>query len=107
MRRKNSIVAGGLALLVAAPVAAQNFTLKTDLFGQTKPAAPKPPAVDWSRGQATDPNAAAAPKVVCGMTVVPADPKVDPKMRVAPKDDGVKYVLKVVPPAVCSPSSQK
>ena len=101
MRRM--FVALVIALIVAAPVAAQNFTLKADLFGQKAPAAPKPPVVDWSSGTATAPNPPAPPKVVCGMTVVPADPKVDPKIRVAPPNDGVKYALKVVPPTVCKP----
>ena len=43
------------------------------------------------------------PAVICGMTVVPADPKVDPKMRVAPPANGTKFTITVVPPTVCKP----
>ncbi len=37
------------------------------------------------------------------MTVVPADPKVDPKMRVATPENDTEYAMKVVPPTVCKP----
>jgi hypothetical protein len=97
------IVANVLALLAAGPAAAQEFKIHADLFGQQKPAAPKPPAVDWNRGGVVEAKPPAQPKVVCGMTVVPADPAIDTKFRVAPPDDGVKYALKVVQPAVCKP----
>ena len=97
------IVANVLAVLAAVPAAAQDIRIRADLFGQKRPVAPKPPVIDWSKGQTADPNADSQPKVVCGMTVVPADPKVDPKMRVATPDAGVKYAMKVVPPTVCKP----
>jgi len=100
---RSLILANSLVVAISAPAMAQDFKLGVDLFGQKKPAAPKPPAIDWSRGPATDPNATPTPKVVCGMMMIPADPKVDPKMRFAPPDNGVNYALKVVPPAVCKP----
>jgi len=100
------VVANVLALLAAGPASAQDVRLHVDLFGQKKPA-PNAPAVDWSRGQAADPNAASRPKVVCGMTLVPADPRVDPKMRVAPPADGTAFTMKVVPPTVCAPPRGK
>jgi hypothetical protein len=100
MRSTVVFAAGALALAISGPVSAQDFTLHADLFGQKQPA-PKPPAVDWSRGSAPDQNTEAKPSVVCGMTLVPADPRVDPKMRVTAPDARVAYAMKVVPPTVC------
>ena len=78
------------------PVAAQTFKYDPGLFGQqTK--APNLPKVDWNWRPAP---AAQEPAVICGMTVVPADPKVDPKMRVAP-ENRTNYAMTVVPPTVC------
>ena len=92
--------AGVLALVLAQPAAAQTFKLDPDLFGQKNPI-PKPPKVDWnwrpSAGQAQPPK----PSVVCGMTVMPADPKIDPKMAVKPQDTRTKYTLKVIEPTIC------
>jgi hypothetical protein len=39
------------------------------------------------------------PRVVCGMTVIPADPTIDAAMRHAvPKPDGVQFTLRMVEP---------
>jgi hypothetical protein len=53
----------------------------------------------------------AAPKeqakrtVVCGMTIIPADPTIDPKMRLVPKKDaGIDYKLRVIDPPICNPA---
>jgi hypothetical protein len=105
MRRRQLVVAGGLALLAAGPAAAQEFRLTGDLFGQKKPA-PAPPKVDWNARPSADLDAPPQPKVVCGMTVVPADPKHDPAMARQPKDTGVKYTLKVIEPTVCAPTQR-
>jgi hypothetical protein len=42
------------------------------------------------------------PAVVCGMLIIPADPRVDPKIRVAPPA-GVEHTMRVVPPSTCQP----
>ena len=106
MCRRQLIVAGALALVAVAPAAGQEFTPKADLFGQKKPAQP-PPKVDWNARPAADPNAPAQPKVVCGMTIVPADPKIDPGMAQKPKETGVRYTLKAVEPTVCKTPTQR
>jgi hypothetical protein len=41
------------------------------------------------------------PTVVCGMTLVPADPMFDPQMKVTVPDRGVAHTMRVVPPTVC------
>jgi hypothetical protein len=96
---RTQLVVGVLALLAAGPASAQDFKLHVDLFGQKK-TAPKAPAIDWSRGAAAA-RVSAEPIVVCGMTVVPADPTIDPRMRVAPAT-GTAFTMKVVPPTVCT-----
>ena len=100
MRPAIAFAAGVLALSLIQPAAAQTFKLNPDLFGQKKPA-PNPPKVDWDVRTALEQAQAARPAVICGMTVIPADPKIDPKMAVKPKDTGTKYTLKMVEPTTC------
>jgi hypothetical protein len=102
MRCRSLIVASALAGLTAFPGAAQEFKPPSNLFGQKAPA-PKPPQVDWNWRPQVEPAQPAKPSVVCGMTVVPADPKIDPKMALKPQDTGTKYTLKIVEPTVCKP----
>ena len=40
-------------------------------------------------------------KVKCGMTLIPADPKLDAAMRFVVPDGGNTFVIQVVPPSVC------
>ncbi len=42
------------------------------------------------------------PVVVCGMRIIPADPRVDSKIRVAPPT-GVEHSMRTVTPSVCRP----
>ena len=39
--------------------------------------------------------------VVCGMTIVTADPKIDPGIKHVVPDNGVTFTLKTVQPTVC------
>ena len=58
----------------------------------TQPDAPRPAA----------PSRDAHPRIVCGMTIVPVTPAVDPKMVLPPKPDSkVEYKIRVVSPRVC------
>jgi hypothetical protein len=41
------------------------------------------------------------PKVTCGMTVIPADPTVDPKAIKPLPDQTTKHTLRQVPPGAC------
>lgn len=46
-------------------------------------------------------------KIVCGMTIIEADPYFDQRMKVtAPKDGNVRYVIRAVDPAVCNSQSK-
>jgi hypothetical protein len=87
------------ACSLVQPAAAQTFRYDPGLFGQQKKV-PNPPKVDWNWRPGAVPGPAQS-AVICGMTMVPADPKVDPKMRVAPPENDTKYAMKVVPPTVC------
>ena len=40
------------------------------------------------------------PRVVCGMTIIPA-PNVDPKMIVQPRTDTTRYTIRAIPPPIC------
>jgi hypothetical protein len=56
---------------------------------------------DWKQ-PLVDQAGATGPRVVCGMTLVPADPKVDPKMRAEVPDRGVAFTMRAVRPTICS-----
>ena len=78
MRRSCLIVAGRLTLLTAGPAVAQDFKPPADLFAQQKTPAPKPPPEDWNWRPSANGTPASKTTVVCGMTLVPANPKIDP-----------------------------
>ena len=48
--------------------------------------------------------AALKPTVVCGMTIIPVDPKLDPKMGITPKKDGLDFTMRAIEPPVCNPA---
>ena len=43
----------------------------------------------------------AAPRVVCGMTLIPVDPAIDPKMLVEPKNGDTRYTIRAIEPPIC------
>jgi len=46
------------------------------------------------------------PTVVCGMTVIPADPTVDPKsIKKVPEDKKRTFTMRSVPPGICTRES--
>jgi hypothetical protein len=100
MRSTVAFAAGVLTVMTALPSVAQELKPPTNLFGQKAPAE-KPPKVDWNWRPSADSVAASKPTVVCGMTLLPADPKVDAKMRVESPERGVAFTMRTVPPAVC------
>ena len=87
-------------LVIAAPAAAQEFKPQVNLFVQQKKAAPAP-QVDWNWRPPADVAPTAKATVVCGMTLVPADPKMDPGIRAAAPDSRVSYTLRTVQPEIC------
>jgi hypothetical protein len=104
MRTVVALAVGALAVGAAATAAAQE--LKAPPFFNQTPRSAKPPKVDWNWRPAVEQADTARPSVVCGMTVVPGDPKVDPKMAATPHDTRTKYTLKVAEPTVCKPQQR-
>ena len=47
------------------------------------------------------PREASKPTVVCGMTLIPIDPSIDPKIVVAPQQSDTRFTIRAVPPPVC------
>jgi hypothetical protein len=41
------------------------------------------------------------PRVLCGMSVIPMDPNIDPKMIVPRPPDDTRYTMRVIPPPIC------
>ena len=91
---KAAVVA--LTLAAQPVIAGQQPSVKPykNLF---KPSTPLPPVA--AQGVAGDPMKS---KVVCGMTVIPTSPAIDPKMRVMPKSDGMRYTIRAIDPPVCA-----
>jgi hypothetical protein len=94
-----SLVGVAIALLVSASAAAQEFKPYTGPFGR-KPVH-KLPSIDWSWRPPADQNQTAKASVVCGMTLIPGDPKIDPKIRANVPDRGVVFTMRAVQPTVC------
>jgi hypothetical protein len=49
---------------------------------------------------AVQPTQREKPRVVCGMTIIPA-PNVDPKMMVEPRTDSTRYTIRAIEPPIC------
>ena len=104
MRFERAVFAGVFSLAVAIPAAAtaeQAAGWKPSISLAAPKPAFKPYVVDWGARPSVDRPAAPKPTVVCGMTLVPADPTFDPQMKVTVPDRGVAYPMRVVPPTVC------
>jgi len=87
-----AILAGAQLVLASEPRAEKNPYRR--LF---EPSAIRVTPFPESAGPAAD----SKPRVVCGMTLIPADPKIDPKIRITPKDSDTRYTIRVVPPPIC------
>jgi len=55
------------------------------------------PALDQLR----DARLASNPTVVCGLTLIPADPNVDPAIRHEVPEDGPRFLMRSVDPKLC------
>jgi hypothetical protein len=64
-----------------------------------------PPQADTSRQPAE--NRQAAPKVVCGMVVIPADPSIDPKIVAPPPPEAANAKIRRIVPDVCVESARR
>jgi hypothetical protein len=82
----------------------------TARFGALRPAQVKDPYGNLFKAQQELNKALAKaevtmkPTIVCGMLVVPVDPKLDPKMGITPKQDGIDFTMRAIEPPVCHPA---
>jgi len=51
--------------------------------------------------QPPDARLAQKPTVVCGLTLIPADPNVDPAIRHEVPEDGPRFLIRSVDPKLC------
>jgi hypothetical protein len=56
------------------------------------PMSPRPPA---------RPALPPQPSIVCGMTLIPIDPRVDPRIYAPPRRDETKHVIRAIEPPMC------
>ena len=105
MRSKRAVFAAVLSSAIALPASAAAVEQAADWKPSISLSAPKPAfkpyVVDWGARPSGEQKAAPKPTVVCGMTLVPADPTFDPQMKVTVPDRGVAYPMRAVPPTVC------
>ena len=75
-----------------------------NLFAPGKPASPPRflfPTPTPTLNQPSGARAAQKPTVVCGLTLIPGDPNVDPAIRREVPEDGPKFSIRSVEPTVC------
>jgi hypothetical protein len=105
MRCVHAVFAGLVSLTSALPAVAATAEQAADWKPSISLSAPKlavkPYIVDWGARPSAEQKSTAGPTVVCGMTLIPADPKIDPKMKVPVPEGGVARTMRVVPPSVC------
>jgi hypothetical protein len=100
------VIVGVLTLVAAAPARAQTLRLSPGSLFEA------PQSVDLlararaalrtaQQKQLLEPSPQ-KPRVVCGMMIVPADPKIDAAiMHPVPNSDGSKFTLQIVTPPAC------
>lgn len=51
----------------------------------------------------SQPESRTKPKVICGMTIIPVDPNVDPRIRLDVPKTETKFTIRAVQPPICKP----
>jgi len=88
---------------MAAQQPANGLPPKANLFGNQLSEPSKPASLPRFLFPTPAPNVRLAPKptVVCGMTLIPADPNVDPGIRHEVPENGPKFPIGSVDPKIC------
>lgn len=88
---------------IEAQQPANGLPPSANLFGKQLSPPSKPSSPPRFLFPTPAPNVRLAPKptVVCGLTLIPADPKLDPGIRHEVPDDGRRYSIESVDPKVC------
>ena len=92
---------GSASMLAQQP--ANGLPPKANLFGNQLPAPSKPSSPPRFLFPTPAPNVRPAPKstVVCGMTLIPGDPNIDPGIRHDVPGNGPAFPIGSVDPKVC------
>jgi hypothetical protein len=90
----------------SGPIAAQQSTNglppRANLFAPSSKTAASPRSLfPTPLSQAKAAQAGKKPTVVCGMTLIPGDPKVDPGIRHEVREGGPRFSIRSVDPKVC------
>jgi hypothetical protein len=59
------------------------------------------PTTVFSLGQRPAQRRAQESRLVCGMTLIPADPNIDPAIRHIVPEHGPKFTMKIIQPPAC------
>jgi hypothetical protein len=93
--------------ILSASIAAQQPTNglppRANAFGNLFAQLSKPPSLPRFLFPTPTPDVRLAPKptVVCGMTVIPVDPNVDPAIRREVPEGGPRFSIRSVDPKLC------
>jgi hypothetical protein len=89
---------------IAAQQPANGLLPKANTFGNLFAPPSKPPSPQRFLFPTPAPSGvrlAPKPTVVCGLTLIPADPNVDPAIRHAVPEDGARFAIRSVDPKLC------
>jgi hypothetical protein len=94
---------------IAAQQPANGLTPKANPLGNLFAPKSKPPSLPCflfptptpTLNQRSDVHLAPQPTVVCGLTLIPADPNVDPAIRHEVPEDGPRFLIRSVDPTLC------
>lgn len=86
---------GGTAALVRPVEKSQWTPGKKDPYNKLF-APPRP-----SSTQAAPSGSTGKPEIKCGMTVIQADPSIDPRMAITPPSDGITFSIRAIEPTLC------
>ena len=87
---------------IAAQQPAEGLLPKANAFGNLFAPSSKPPSPSrFLFPTRTLNQSPPKPTVVCGLTLIPADPNVDPAIRREVPEDGPRFVIRSVDPKLC------
>ncbi len=113
MRCASGMLLAAAMMTVAVPAGAQSANgvgQYGSLFQQPKPLAPAPkaqrsPAPPANPNSTPQAQSSVKPSVVCGMTLIPANPKIDPAMKM-PTPSNRRFPMLTMEPTICRSSAE-
>lgn len=95
------ILAASTALSADGPAGRRNpyenlFTGRLTIESTVPSSIQRPPLDPWLEHRPVP-----AVKIVCGMTIIPGDPKIDARIFIPELPGGVKFTMRTIPPPIC------